>query len=546
MSMARQFRKALLNWLKFSSEVLIDQALNKASATSVLKLKRSLPPAGTVLNTTVNEVELSVGARVGAAVGQRYSVLRDIYNKTKDRVERIKIGEVIVTKVEMDQSVARVVGDNPAGVRTEDKVRQIFVPTSYPVSPDSNASPSSPVSTIGGAGRVKPKSATRKLGGVAALLLLAAVFSLGGNSSSSAPSGLTARSTTTTGSPTISLNFTRGAPHLFVPSACITGYFVYRGLSPSATLVSSDPYDFQSGGATQYIDDTTFFTERDVNIDAPTTTNATDPCPPANITTNSSVPEANAPSTTTSFTNDNFDTNFTQEPLQPGLQYFYSVRRVTVNRRQFTSGTTLTTEYELVLSAASSSSGGATSLVKPTITNAGGNFDTNVFVTLAGRVDVPNTPPYNANNLPTIPVSRYVDDGIRFKFEFSNLSNFGVNLSAAERAQAVFSVEQTVQQPSANGDLTYNFGNLVLPSGIDPAEQVFLRVGVTNPTDQFPQTVYSDRFNFIAGAQAALRAKAANKSTATVTKKSSAAPVLPTAPAGRGTVRSRWQNRGVR
>lgn len=530
-----------------SSEVLVDQALNKASATSVLKLKRSLPPSGTVLNTTVNDVELSVGARVGASVGQHYSVLRDIYNKTKDRVERIKIGEVEITKVEMDQSVARVVGENPAGVRTEDKVRQIFVPTSYPVSPDSTASPSSPTSVSSGA-KGKGKGAGSKLGGIAALLALAALFSLGGGSSGTAPSGLVARATSTANTTSISLNFSRGAPQLFVPSGCITGYFIYRGESPEGSLAAGDPYDFQAGTATQYIDDTFFFTDRTVNITAPTTTNTNDPCPQASITANGSVPETAIPSSTTSFTTDAINTNFTQEPLLPGIQYFYRVRRVTVNRRQFQNGNTLTTDYELVLSDPSGASGGATALVKPTVTNASGGFDTNVSVTLAGVIDVPNTPPTSATNPATVRVNRYVDDGIRFVFEFSNLLDFGAGLSAADRAAAVFSVQQPVQQPSANGDLVYNLGSLVLPSGIDPAEPVYLRVGVTNPTDQVPQTIYSDRFTFVPTAQSVF--KGASKAASTVTKKSTKkAPgaVLPTAPAGRGTVRSRWQNHaGVR
>lgn len=533
-----------------SSEVLVDQALNKAAATAVLKLKRTLPPSGTVLNTTVNDVELSVGARIGAAVGQRYSVLRDIYNKTKDRVERIKIGEVEITKVEMDQSVARVVGENPAGVRTEDKVRQIFVPASYPLSPDGTASPSTPTAAIGGAGRGKGKSATSKLGGLVALVALAALFSLGGGSSSTAPSGLVARSTSNVGAPSISLNYSRGAPHLFVPSDCVTGYFIYRGTSPEATLISSDPYDFQAGGATQYIDDTRIYTDRDADIDAPNTTNATDPCPQANITDNSATPETAIPSSTTSFATDAIDTNFTQEPLQPGVQYFYRVRRVTVNRRQFQNGNNLTTEYELVLSDASSASGGATALVKPTITSASGNFDTNVVVTLAGVIDVPNTPPITATNPATVRVNRYIDDGIRFKFEFSNLLDFGASLPAAQRALSVFTVEQAVQQPSVNGDLTYNFGNIVLPSGIDPAEPVYLRVGVTNPTDQIPQTIFSDRFTFAATAASVFRGNAATKAQTTITKKAgkkaSSSIVLPTAPPGRGTVRSRWQNRVVR
>ena len=535
------------NLADVSSEVLIDQALNKAAATSVLKIKRSLPPSGTVLNTSVNEVELSVGARIGAAVGQRYSVLRDIYNKTKDRVERIKIGEVEITKVEMDQSVARVVGENPAGVRTEDKVRQIFLPISYPVSPDATASPISPGGTV--KSRRSGKGIGSKVGGLAALLLLAAVFSIGGGSSGVSPTGVTARSSSNVGTPSISLNYSRGAPRLFVPSDCITGYFIYRGTTPQGTVISSNPYDFQAGAASQYIDDTFFFTDRTVNIDAPTTTNANDPCPRANITANSSVPETGVPSSTTSFATDGINTNFTQEPLFPGVQYFYSVRRVTVNRRQFTAGQTLTTDYELVLSDASAPSGGATALVKPTIVSGGGNFNTNISVSLAGVIDVPNTPPYNATNPNTVRVNRYFDDGIRFKFEFSNLLDFGSTLSASQRALSVFTVEQPNLPPSVDGTLTYNFGSIVLPSGIDPAEPVYLRVGVSNPTDQFPQTIFSDRFNLITSAASVFRGGNGTKATSTVTKKSQTSPgagALPSAPAGRGSVRSRWQNRPVR
>jgi hypothetical protein len=524
-----------------SSEVLVDQALNKAAATAVLKLKRSLPPSGTVLNTTVNDVELSVGSRIGAAVGQRYSVLRDIYNRSKDRVERIKIGEVEIVKVEMDQSVARMVGDNPAGVRTEDKVRQIFVPTSYPMSPDGTASPTSPGPTTGKA-HGKKRSATSKLGGLAALALLAAVFGLGGGSSGGNTGLVRAQSTSNSINPTISLNYSRGAPRLFVPTDCIVGYFIYRGLTPDASLSSADPYDFQAGTAVQYIDNTNIFTERNVQIDAPDTENTSDPCPPATIPTNTSVVEGGAPSSDVQFNEDDISAEFTQEPLLPGIQYFYRVRRVTVERRQFQNGDDLETEYNLVLSDASGASGGATSLVKPEISSAGGNFDTNVFVTIAGVVDVPNIPPITATTPTTRRVNRYVDDGIKFIFEISNLQDFGTGLSAAQRALKVFTIQQAIQPPSANGDITFNFGNIILPSDIDTTEPVFIRVGVTNPSDQVPAQVFSNRFQLFTGAAGALQAgaKAAlpgQKSS----KKTVIAPALPTAPPGRPTVRSRWQ-----
>lgn len=527
-----------------SSEVLIDQALNKASSTAVLRLKRSLPPSGTVLNTTVNDAEVNIGSRIGAAVGQRYSVLRDIYNKSKDRVERLKIGEVELTKVEMDQSVARVIGENQAGVRTGDTVRQIFVPTSYPVSPDGTAvSPRTSSSSSSGASRKSGGGGIGKsLGGILALGVLALVFGIGGGSSSNSPTGVQARSTSTIGQPAINVNFSAGAPKLFVPTRCIVGYFIYRGLNENSTLSASTPLDFQAGTATQYIDNASVFIDREVTIDAPNSTDPNNPCPAASISRNNSTALTTAPSSIVLSDPDSIEADFFHQPLFPGIQYFYRVRRVTVNRVQVATGNTITTSFELVLSDPSGSSGGATALVKPDILRAGGDFNSNVFVTLSGLTNIANVPPFSATNPNTVLAQRYVDDGIRFVFQFSNLTDFGDSITdPAVRARSVFETTEPVKQPEANGDLTFNFGSIVLPADVSTTEQIFVRVGVTNPSDQFPQTIRSDRFPFAFGSTSPLtlqsQAKKAVKGATpgtTQAKPQVAPPALPTAPPGRG------------
>jgi hypothetical protein len=490
-----------------SAEVLIDQSLNKAAATAVLRLKRNLPPAGKVMNTTVEDAELNVGARVGAAVGQRYSVLRDVYNRSKDRVERIKIGEVQITRVEMDQSVARIVGNNPAGVRTGDYVRQIFVQAAYPTTPSGGASAPASVNNTGASPRGKKSRAGSALGGIAALVLLAALFGMGGGGggANNAPRGVVARAVSTLNRPSINVTYTDGVPRLTVPRECIVGYFIYRGISADATLSPGDPIDFQQGNTTQYSDNAQTFQRREVQIDEPDTDSETDPCPPAPIGLNRTTNTNIAPVNDVTFEPDNIDADFIRTPVVPGLQYFYRVRRVTVERRQTTDDQgDIEVQYNLVLSDASAAGGGATALLRPTVLRVGGEFATNFFVTIAGFTTTPTTPPVAGTTPATQQINAYQDDGIRFIIQLSNDPNFGSN---------VFEVEQPNRAPEINGDLTFNLGQ-VIASQIDTTEAVYARVGVYNPTDQVPVKVFSDRTQVTFGAAATLRSLAVNKASA--------------------------------
>jgi len=101
------------------TDVLLDEAVNKAAFLARESLGRFQLPEGTVLNTTVvgnrYDALLNIGARQGVKVGMRFVVLRG----------RDLVGRAQVSTVDPDKSVAGVV-DNFRGVKPEDRVRAIY------------------------------------------------------------------------------------------------------------------------------------------------------------------------------------------------------------------------------------------------------------------------------------------------------------------------------------------------------------------------------------------------------------------------------------
>lgn len=101
------------------TDVLLDEAINKAAFLARESLGRFQLPEGTVMNTTVvgtrYDALLNIGARQGVKVGMRFVVLRG----------RDLVGRAQVSTVDPDKSVASVV-DNYRGVKPEDRVRAIY------------------------------------------------------------------------------------------------------------------------------------------------------------------------------------------------------------------------------------------------------------------------------------------------------------------------------------------------------------------------------------------------------------------------------------
>jgi uncharacterized protein YaiI (UPF0178 family) len=118
------------------SDLLIDEALNKAIYAAVLEIKRKPFPIGTVQVVTRDEAIINLGFRNGVSRGQRYAILRDIYRgrdaTDRDIVERVKIGEMIITKVDVDQASGILTAGGGAGVKISDKVRKIYIPSNLP------------------------------------------------------------------------------------------------------------------------------------------------------------------------------------------------------------------------------------------------------------------------------------------------------------------------------------------------------------------------------------------------------------------------------
>lgn len=228
-----------------ANEVLVDEAINKASFSAVRSVKQTTLPEGTVLNTTTDDVELSIGARNGVSAGQRYTVLRDVFNKAKGITERVKIGELTVSRVESDQAVGRLSAGGAAGIRTGDRIRKIFVTTNYPTTSVSanggSVTPvTAPVIRSDGSGSGGIQGAVKKGGrGLLGLIALAGLVTLtgagGGGSSSSSPRVddprlLNPNAVLPEASVTFRSGFTGIASGLQGES--VVGYLIYRGTTP--------------------------------------------------------------------------------------------------------------------------------------------------------------------------------------------------------------------------------------------------------------------------------------------------------------------------
>lgn len=115
------------------NDLLLDEAINKAVYAALIEIERSPFPVGTIQIVTREYNLINLGNRNGVARGQRYAVLRDIYRgrDTNDRdiVERIKIGEMIITRIDIDQASGLLTTGGGAGVKIGDKVRKIYVPS---------------------------------------------------------------------------------------------------------------------------------------------------------------------------------------------------------------------------------------------------------------------------------------------------------------------------------------------------------------------------------------------------------------------------------
>jgi hypothetical protein len=483
------------------NDILLDEAINKAAFAIVRAMSNVRLPEGTVLQTTRNDVELAIGAAEGVAVGQRYSVLRDVQNRATNTVERVKVAEVTISRVEADQSTATVSAGGDSGVRTGDRIRLIYTPrASYPVSatgssdslrlpPPSQRTSGNPIG-----------KASRGLGGLAALALLVGLAGFGGGSKggradTSPPTGVRATPTYrgTDLIPTLTVSYSSGLPGVLAGEN-VLGYFIYRGESRGFSPSINNLHDFVLGQTTTYEDQQaadpvgeTIFKQVLISSDVDTDDGGSGEDPTVSVSSAGAIDDL-----------DDVDADdqdiffqFPIVPATPGKQYFYRVQRVTSIVRPNNPGSTDqggtdtdggtdnsddTGETRVAkLSEFSAPSGGVTGPARPTIQSISGAPNTNqpfsVTIATARPVDIPGG---GVEDIDTVDVQ------VRIASQGGTAANPGTGNF----------VRRTFTFPSGlataindSGQVTLNFPQGIFIPNYQPGDEVLVRVGLRREDD---------------------------------------------------------------
>ncbi len=533
-----------------ANEILIDEAINKVTFSAVRSMRQTTLPVGAVLNTTRNDLELSIGTRNGVGVGQRYTVLRDVFDGTRNVTERRKIGEVTVRRVDADQATAVVTAGGAAGVRTGDLVRQIFTAPTSPVSftrgTSSTPVTSAPVSAGNRSGIAK-SGLGKGLIGLAGLGALVALVGLGGGGNNSAPRVSQPFESNPTGvypQPAVQfrpgftgINFSRS-----LQTEAVVGYIIYRGttpsfsantdtiqgfidarnLAPGANLSFSEPIiPNGSNGLTRTV--IISANNNAANNNNGNTNNGSGTGATINVSVSSflkfSINDFQQTQTTLSFT-------FTQQPLQIGQQYFYRVQRISAervnainnNNNNTNTNTNVNTTVVNLLpfrSLSSLSTGGYTPLLRPIIVpntpdiNTGFAYDlANLTIRINAQSDINqflNGPLGNTIN-PLVSSFFSVGSGSGNGNLYpvyvlppgtnatSGADTFQIQISTTPSFSAATTfVSQDFPAPNVTltgGDAVFNFpSGITLPAGANfkPGQsQLFLRALSRNSTDAVP------------------------------------------------------------
>lgn len=511
-----------------ANEILVDEAINKASFSAVRSVKQTTLPEGQVLNTTTDDVELSIGARNGVSSGQRYSVLRDVFNRAKQITERVKIGELTISRVESDQSVGRLSAGGLAGIRTGDRIRKIFVVASYPTTSASanggSVTPvTAPVVRSDGSNNRGVQGLIRKGGrGFAGLLALAALVTLagagggsgGGNASPRVDDPILLDRNAIYPEATIRFRsgFTGFGAGLQTES--VVGFLIFRGTTPGFAADVNTLQAFVNGNnatgpdqqfsVSDPILNTQFITNtREVIITSrPATTNSGD----AGVDITDTPDGTN--DTFTNSINQNrtqIALNFTQRPSVIGQTYYYRIGRITARRTQTTTAPTgggaptTTVEFLPFQSRVSKSTGGFTPLVRPIITQTSANTDD-----FSVRINFDPTPyldTFNGaffNSGFDLPSNANVGSGVnRFNVEVSTSTSFTDDTTF--RSPDINN-PGTTPPNTANGDIILDrnsgLGNIRIPGNYVPGQTpLFVRVLSRNTNDANDNTRISPTFS---------------------------------------------------
>ena len=459
-----------------ANEILLDEAINKAAFSAVRSMRQTSLPQGNVLNTTREDIELSIGTRDGVGVGQRYSVLRDIRNEARGVTERVKIAEVSIRRVEDNQSTAVVSAGNTVGVRTGDRVRQIFslAQTSIPLSATSGSSSpvTAPVTRASGGGGIAKSKSAKGLFGLLALVVGGALVGFGGGGGNSTPAAGSPFEANPTGvTPTAAFTFTSGFTGFdkSLQGESVVAYVVYRGSSANFTpaiqnLQSIIDARTVSGG--QRISFTDPLIQSGVSLRQKVIITANASNGTTGLGASVSVNFTNADVDGTDNQNVQLQTaefEYTQRPLEIGTTYFYKVGRITAQRINNNTNNTATVNLALAQSGTSDTSGGYTPLLRPLIVASSTDpSDPTSFAYNLSNFSVrlnaqPDIEQLNTNGNYTFRINSNVATGVDiFRVQVSTSANFA-------DANTFTSADTAPTTPNGTGDVVLNFGAIQIP-----------------------------------------------------------------------------------
>ncbi len=498
-----------------ANEILVDEALNKAVFSAVRSVKQTTLPEGQVLNTTQNDVELSIGTRNGVARGQRYSVLRDVFNKGRQITERVKIGEITIVRTESDQAVGVLSAGGGAGIRTGDRIRKIFVITNYPVTSMSsnggNVTPvtAPPVNSNGNQGGVK--GLAKKSGkGLIGLVTLAALILVGGAGGGGASANSSPRidqpqllnPNAVFPSPTIAFRAGFTGVDSSLRGESIVGYLLYRGTTPGFGANIDNLQAFFDGRNTTNSDQRVVVSDilQNTNFGINTRTVTISSGATSNAVAVTDVFNGVAFGTTTvntlTETPTSINLQFTPRSTVIGQTYYYRVGRITAERNAGT-GTTAAVTFAPVRSRISRPTRGFTAIARPIVVRdqvrynlddliVRVNFDPSPFNDIGSGLGAPGSPDPKFNSGFDLPTNVNAGSGVdQFRIQLST--------STAFDPETTFT-SPNLAPPSAApfGDLVFNRDNGLGPSVRIPGPYVpgqtplFLRVQARNSQDAVP------------------------------------------------------------
>lgn len=499
-----------------ANEILVDEAINKSVFSAVRSIKQTTLPEGQVLNTTRDDVELSIGTRNGVAPGQRYTVLRDVFNRAKQVTERVKIGELTIARVESDQSVGVLSAGGAAGIRTGDRIRKIFVTSNYPTTSASASGGSvtpvtaPPISATGNEGGVKGlvKKGSRGFLGLIALAGLVTLAGAGGGSSSSSSSPRVDQPQLLDPNaiyPEASISFVSGFTGIAsnLQGESVVGYLIYRGTTPGFAADLNSLQGFVDGrNATSSKQRVTFsdplqnstflINTREINITQGVagTTNGSINVVDTTNGTNGTTTGANVLNQTLT----SIQIRFTPQPIVIGQTYYYRVGRITAERTTTTgTGTNPTTQVQLlpVRSLVSQPTRGFTALVRPQVIRDQAQYNLDDLIVRVNFDPTPYTDLLVVNG-------SFFNSGFNLPGNVSVASGanqFRVQLSTStsfDEGTTFTSPDLTPPPTTTLGDVIFNRDNglgprVRIPGPYVPGETpLFLRVLSRNTNDAVP------------------------------------------------------------